>query len=164
MQKNYIDLTGKVALVTGAATGIGAAIAKTLAHAGAVVLLTDINQEAGELTTDSLLVECCKADFCSQDVAQEADWQRVIDAAVTKLGSLDILVNNAGILMYLSRSPGVSPGVNRVPKSSLCYNEGYGDTKASPLCLSLYVSCGLDTALSFQGVSEWCRSVFIVET
>jgi 3alpha(or 20beta)-hydroxysteroid dehydrogenase len=88
-----ISLSGKVAIVTGAASGQGAAEARLLAAAGAKVVLTDISDKgravAAELGDNG--------HFVDQDVSQEADWVRVIDQALARFGRLDVLVNNAGI-------------------------------------------------------------------
>lgn len=87
-------LTGKVALVTGAARGIGLAIAKAYLSEGAVVALTDINQQLGEAETKALGEN---ANFYALDVRQEHEWQDVTTKIVSEYGSLDIVVNNAGI-------------------------------------------------------------------
>jgi NAD(P)-dependent dehydrogenase (short-subunit alcohol dehydrogenase family) len=84
-------LQGKTALVTGAARGIGEAIARAFLAEGAEVLLTDINDPLGEKLAAEL-----GANYARLDVREEADWQRVA-ASLEKQGGLDILVNNAGI-------------------------------------------------------------------
>ena len=86
-------LKGKVALVTGAARGIGAAIARAFAAEGARVWITDIDEAQGE----ALARELGEAHrFARLDVGSEDDW-RVIEGLVAEEGQLDILVNNAGI-------------------------------------------------------------------
>jgi 3(or 17)beta-hydroxysteroid dehydrogenase len=84
---------GKTALVTGAASGLGEAIARGLAAEGARVLLTDIDP-AGEAVARSLGGE---AAFVRHDVSQEADWDTALAEMERRFGGLDILVNNAGI-------------------------------------------------------------------
>lgn len=86
---------GKVAIVTGAASGLGLADAEALHSEGASVVLTDINVEAGQAAADKLGEG---AVFMQHDAGSEEDWQRVIDATVEKFGKLDILVNNAGVV------------------------------------------------------------------
>lgn len=84
-------LDGKVGIITGAASGIGAATAKTLAREGAKLVLTDIDDSAGVALAEEL-----GAHYLHLDVAEEDGWPAVIEAA-EKLGRLDIMVANAGI-------------------------------------------------------------------
>lgn len=86
-----------VALVTGGASGIGAAAALRLAQEGAAVLITDIQDEAGEAVAKHIRDSGGRAVFQHHDVADEAAWQAAVQRAVTEFGGLDILVNNAGI-------------------------------------------------------------------
>ncbi|RME67990.1 MAG: SDR family NAD(P)-dependent oxidoreductase, partial [Alphaproteobacteria bacterium] len=86
---------GKVALVTGAASGLGKADAQMLASEGARVVVTDIDPKGAALA-DALGGD---AMFLAQDVADEARWQQVIAAVKARYGRLDILVNNAGIVL-----------------------------------------------------------------
>jgi NAD(P)-dependent dehydrogenase (short-subunit alcohol dehydrogenase family) len=90
-------LDGKVAVVTGAADGIGHAIAAAFAREGAHVFLSDINDEGGRAFTKALRDAGHAADYVHCDVAVEKDIAGLIDAAVTQGGGLDILVNNAAI-------------------------------------------------------------------
>jgi NAD(P)-dependent dehydrogenase (short-subunit alcohol dehydrogenase family) len=90
-------LFGKVALVTGAAMGLGAATAKRFAAEGAAVLLTDREAEAGEAQAAAILSEGGRAAFVAHDVTNEAQWEAAVAEAVTRFGALHILVNNAGI-------------------------------------------------------------------
>jgi NAD(P)-dependent dehydrogenase (short-subunit alcohol dehydrogenase family) len=89
------DLEGRVAIVTGAAMGIGRACAAALAEAGASVLLTDIDVEAGEAARASLEALGAAAHFIRADVTIMADMEAAAQAAVERLGGIDILVNNA---------------------------------------------------------------------
>lgn len=89
---------GKTALVTGAAQGLGAAIATLLVMEGAKVLLTDIDGEAVERRVEELKAIVADSAFAAQhDVAQESDWRTVAALADRELGGIDVLVNNAGI-------------------------------------------------------------------
>jgi NAD(P)-dependent dehydrogenase (short-subunit alcohol dehydrogenase family) len=87
-------LTGKVALVTGAASGIGAAIARAFIFEGGAVILSDITDNVGGRQSGSLGP---MASYARLDVRREADWIRCIDLVLQKHGRLDVLVNNAGI-------------------------------------------------------------------
>jgi NAD(P)-dependent dehydrogenase (short-subunit alcohol dehydrogenase family) len=90
-------LIGRVAIITGAASGIGAATAHRLANEGATVVLTDINDDAGAEAAAHLAEQGATAVFLHHDVANAEEWQRVIDTVVQQFGQLDILVNNAGM-------------------------------------------------------------------
>ncbi|HEX3801036.1 MAG TPA: glucose 1-dehydrogenase [Verrucomicrobiae bacterium] len=89
-------LTNKIALVTGAGSGIGASIAETFASAGAHVIVTDFNEASGEAIAKKIQ-SYGKAEFLRLDVSQETDCQRVTEKVLAAHGQLDILVNNAGI-------------------------------------------------------------------
>ncbi|WP_426164829.1 SDR family NAD(P)-dependent oxidoreductase [Sandarakinorhabdus sp. DWP1-3-1] len=89
-------VAGKVALVTGAAMGLGAETARRLAREGAVVLLTD-RDPAVEAVALAIVAAGGRAYFRLHDVTSEADWQAAVAEAVGTFGKLDILVNNAGV-------------------------------------------------------------------
>lgn len=86
-------LKDRVALITGGAAGIGKATAQRFVEEGAVVVIGDINAEAGRATADSLGVEFHQVDISRRQAAQ--DW---VENVVAKHGRIDILVNNAGVL------------------------------------------------------------------
>lgn len=88
---------GKVALITGGASGLGRADAEILAREGARVILTDINDDAGESAAASIRATGGQATFMHHDVSDEAQWQTVIAAIKDQHGQLHTLVNNAGI-------------------------------------------------------------------
>ncbi|HWU68621.1 MAG TPA: glucose 1-dehydrogenase [Stenotrophobium sp.] len=88
---------GKVALVSGAARGIGAAIAEALSQAGASVLVTDVLEKPGQETVARLRKSGGKAEFHKHDVTDEPQWASAVAAAIKHFGGLDIVVNNAGI-------------------------------------------------------------------
>ncbi len=89
------DLAGKVAVITGGASGMGAATARVLVRDGCKVILGDLNAAAldelcADLGGENAAGQCC-------DVSDEADVVRLVDAAAERFGRLDILFNNAGI-------------------------------------------------------------------
>jgi 3-oxoacyl-[acyl-carrier protein] reductase len=92
-----LKLTGKVALVTGAAQGIGKAIALLLARNGADLVVSDINLEKAEETAKEIRAIGPKAMAVKVDVANWSDVERMVTGILEKLAKIDILVNNAGI-------------------------------------------------------------------
>jgi 3-hydroxybutyrate dehydrogenase len=90
-------LEGKVAVVTGAASGIGKAIAQTLADEGAAVAIADLQFEAANAVAQEILAKEGKAMAVAMDVTSEDQVDRGIDAVAAKFGYVDILVSNAGI-------------------------------------------------------------------
>ena len=90
---------GKVVIVTGAASGLGRADAEHLAREGAKVVLTDINDEAGNALAAELTASGADAMYLNHDVRDEDAWARVIDATRERHGRLDGLVNNAGVVV-----------------------------------------------------------------
>jgi 3-oxoacyl-[acyl-carrier protein] reductase len=98
--QNYMDLTGKVALVTGASSGIGAATATIFAGLGARVAVGyNGNRKGAELVRNQIVAASGDAIICHADVAQEAGIKSLIEQVVSALGPIDILVNNAGSLL-----------------------------------------------------------------
>jgi NAD(P)-dependent dehydrogenase (short-subunit alcohol dehydrogenase family) len=91
------DLTGKKALVTGGAVGIGRACAVALARAGAEVAIVDMNADAGSKTADEIRSMGCDSQFVSCDVTQRDQVQAMVREIVERFGRLDVAVNNAGI-------------------------------------------------------------------
>jgi len=95
-------LDGKIALVTGAAGGIGAATAQDMARQGASVVIADIHDESGKALAQEINRYGGEAFFVHLDVSREDDWTAAIGATIARYSGLDVLVNNAGI--YLAKS------------------------------------------------------------
>ena len=91
------SLEGKVALVTGAASGIGRATAMAFAREGATVVIADVNAEGGEESVSRIKQSDCKSIFTHADVSKAADVASMVDKTVEVYGRLDFGVNNAGI-------------------------------------------------------------------
>src|SRR4051812_32465169 len=90
-------LQDKIAIITGAANGIGKETAIVFARHGAKVVVTDINEEKLQLTSQIINENGGYAIAIKHDVSREEDWEKVISITEKELGSLDILMNNAGI-------------------------------------------------------------------
>lgn len=91
------QLTGRKALVTGGARGLGAGMAAALAAAGASVLIGDVLEDEGKQTAQALRDSGATAEFVPLDVTDDESWASAVSTAVDAIGGLDILVNNAGI-------------------------------------------------------------------
>ncbi len=91
------ELTGRRALVTGGARGLGEGIARALAAAGASVVLGDVLDDLGQKTAASIAESGAAAGFVHLDVTDDASWESAVSDVIEQLGGLDILVNNAGI-------------------------------------------------------------------
>ena len=89
-------LDGKIALISGAGRGIGAATAKLMIEAGAKVIIGDIIEKEGQELAEKLGPN---ASFIRLDVTMEEDWERAVDLAKSSFGGLDILANNAGLFL-----------------------------------------------------------------
>ncbi len=90
-------VAGKVAIVTGGASGIGRASAVRLADEGATVVVTDIQDEAGKTAVAEIEASGGTAQFAHHDVTSEDEWVALVASVVAEHGGLDVLVNNAGI-------------------------------------------------------------------
>ena len=91
------DLTGKITLVTGAGSGIGEAMAKTLARAGAFVYVAELDEAKGEKVTAEIIAENWQAAFLKLNVADKSGCEKAAKTVLDNHQKLDILVNNAGI-------------------------------------------------------------------
>ncbi len=90
----------KVAIITGAAGGLGSAQALLLAKEGARVVVTDIDQAGVDRVAETIRRAGGRALSLKHDVTSEADWSRVIGETLKEFGRLDVLVNNAGVIFY----------------------------------------------------------------
>jgi 3alpha(or 20beta)-hydroxysteroid dehydrogenase len=91
------ELTGRKALVTGGARGLGAGMAEALVRAGAAVVIGDIREDLGQATVDAIKKSGGDAAFLPLDVTDDGSWERCVEGTIAELGGLDILVNNAGV-------------------------------------------------------------------
>ena len=89
-------VNGKVAVVTGGASGIGEATARQYCEHGASVVVGDVDEEGGEETVASIAADGGEATFVPTDVAEEDDVKRLVETAVDTYGGLDVVFNNAG--------------------------------------------------------------------
>jgi len=90
-------LEGKVAIISGAASGMGAATARRFGREGAKVVVADMLEDEGRRVAADITRANGTAEFMRLDVTSEDDWKTVVDATVQKYGKVDVLVNNAGI-------------------------------------------------------------------
>jgi NAD(P)-dependent dehydrogenase (short-subunit alcohol dehydrogenase family) len=91
---------GKIAIVTGAAGGLGKAQALLLAKEGAKVVVADIDEAQGKRVSEEINGQGGETIFIQHDVTSETQWGRVISETLEKFGTLDILVNNAGVILF----------------------------------------------------------------
>jgi NAD(P)-dependent dehydrogenase (short-subunit alcohol dehydrogenase family) len=100
--KNPLDFSGKVALVTGAAAGMGLATARAFAEAGAAVVLADFKEDAVKTVAAELAASGHKAIAVRCDVADDAQVEAMVDSTVTEFGRLDAAFNNAGVMAHIT--------------------------------------------------------------
>lgn len=98
MPSNPGELVGKVAIITGGATGLGAEISRQFVREGALVHIADIADEDGDLLVNELGF---KATYHHLDVTDEEDWRRAVATVQKRHSTIDILVNNAGIALVM---------------------------------------------------------------
>jgi len=104
-----MEIRGKSAVITGAGSGIGRAVAERLAKSGASIVVADIDEAGGKETVRRIEGEGGRAVFVRTDVTSEQETRRMLDAATSNFGRLDILHNNAGIGVGAPGFPIVEP-------------------------------------------------------
>jgi NAD(P)-dependent dehydrogenase (short-subunit alcohol dehydrogenase family) len=102
MSNNVLDFTGKVALVTGASSGMGLATAQAFAEAGAAVVLADVREDLVKTEAQKLVDAGQKAIAVRCDVSDDAQVAAMVDRAVAEFGRLDAAFNNAGVMARLA--------------------------------------------------------------
>src|SRR6266542_2070801 len=101
---DYLNFNGKVALVTGAAAGMGLATARAFAEAGAAVVLADVNEASVQAAAEELVAAGHRAIGVSCDVSDDAQVAAMIDRAVSEFGRLDAAFNNAGVMAAIAET------------------------------------------------------------
>jgi NAD(P)-dependent dehydrogenase (short-subunit alcohol dehydrogenase family) len=96
-------LAGKIAIVTGAARGQGAAVAREFAAEGAAVALLDVLDEAGRAVADDITRRGGQACFLHCDLSEEEDVRRAVEGTVARFGGLDVVYNNAAVIAYFRK-------------------------------------------------------------
>ena len=102
MNNNPLDFSGKVALVTGAAAGMGLATAQAFAEAGAAVVLADFREDAVKAEAQKLVAAGVRAIAVRCDVSDDAQVEQMVDRTVAQFGRLDAAFNNAGVMARIA--------------------------------------------------------------
>ena len=154
-----MQLEDRIAIVTGAARGVGAVIARRLCDAGARVVLTDIRDEAGEAVARDLGEA---ATYRHLDVTSEEDWSRVVEETQREAGRIDVLVNNAARL-HLGTIANTPPETVRGVLDVNLVGPMLGIRAVTPAMKaqgggSIVSVCSLDGLLGMNGVSAYAAS------
>lgn len=119
MASNLLDLSGKVAIVTGGAQGIGLGIVSRLAEAGASVMIADKSLEEAQKSAGDLSAKGLKVQAVSCDVSSEDEVKNLVNETVNTFGGIDILVNNAGIYPNIPLSKMTAEDFEKIVKINL---------------------------------------------
>jgi NAD(P)-dependent dehydrogenase (short-subunit alcohol dehydrogenase family) len=130
-------LDGRVAVITGAGSGQGAAAARLFASEGCAVVVADVNEETGQQVTDELKASGAQVAFASCDVSDAAQVQAMIGVATSEFGRLDVLYNNAGL--WFSAQGNYRPGVTDAPAPLL--EENIWDRTINVNLKGTYLGC-----------------------
>lgn len=140
-------LQGRIALITGGASGIGKATAYRFIEEGAKVLVTDIQDSLGEPLVKDLLAHGGEANYFHHDVSSEESWKELISKVDSKYGVLDILFNNAGIGDTLTLEE--TPMDNYLKTTALTQNSVF---------LGMKLAAGLLKRSKHASAKFYCRS------
>src|SRR4028119_384002 len=113
-QVRRMQLEGRVAVITGAASGIGLATARLFAREGATLLLGDVEEEGGRRAAEEIEADGGRAEFVRTDVTSSEDVRGLVDGAVGRHGKLDIIFNNAGLAMTRSLPSAAEEDFDRI--------------------------------------------------
>jgi NAD(P)-dependent dehydrogenase (short-subunit alcohol dehydrogenase family) len=130
-------LDGRVAVITGAGSGQGAAAARLFTSEGAAVVVADVNEETGRQVTDELKQEGARVAFAPCDVSDAAQVQAAVGLAIGEFGRLDILYNNAGL--WYSAQGNYRPGITDAPSPLL--EENIWDRTINVNLKGTYLGC-----------------------
>ena len=130
-------LDGRVAVITGAGSGQGAAAARLFASEGCAVVVADVNEETGQQVTGELKSSGAQAAFASCDVSDAAQVRAMIGLATSEFGRLDVLYNNAGL--WFSAQGNYRPGVTDAPSPLL--EENIWDRTINVNLKGTYLGC-----------------------
>jgi NAD(P)-dependent dehydrogenase (short-subunit alcohol dehydrogenase family) len=130
-------LDGRVAVITGAGSGQGAAAARLFTSEGAAVVVADVNEETGRQVTAELTEKGAQAAFALCDVSDAAQVQAMINLAASRFGRLDVLYNNAGL--WFSAQGNYRPGITDAPSPLL--EENIWDRTLNVNLKGTYLGC-----------------------